>query len=103
MLDSVIASNEIKEKTLINRLEESRNEIYKREQQLKEEKQEIENQRINIANINQKLSQENMDLEEKLKRLALLQQSVQQNVISPTASASSIGQSNSKSNTNQQP
>ena len=103
MLDSVIASNEIKEKTLINRLEESRNEIYKREQQLKEEKQEIENQRINIANINQKLSQENMDLEEKLKRLALLQQSVQQNVVSPTsptASASSIGHSNSKSNSN---
>ena len=103
MLDSVIASNEIKEKTLINRLEESRNEIYKREQQLKEEKQEIENQRINIANINQKLSQENMDLEEKLKRLALLQQTVQQNVVSPTsptASASSIGHSNSKSNSN---
>lgn len=71
MLDSVIASNEIKEKTLINRLEESRNEINLRDKEIKEEKLEIENQRISIAKINEKLNQENQELQERLKKLEL--------------------------------
>ena len=78
MLDSIIASSEIKEKTLINRLEESRNEINKREQQLKTEKQEIEDQRKNIAAINEKLKRENLDLEDKLRKIELQIQSTDQ-------------------------
>ena len=78
MLDSIIASSEIKEKTLINRLEESRNEINKREQQLKTEKQEIESQRKNIAAINEKLKRENLELEDKLRKIELQIQSTDQ-------------------------